>query len=101
MLLFLMGTQARFLLKSLVAPLEIALIRRLVHLEIDMLLEILVLGKPSAANFADIAFEIHMCDNQMAPQTKSRAELLVAVIQGADEWPIAVLALHNLPDNKG
>mgnify|MGYP001028630090 CR=1 FL=1 len=76
---------------------KVAWIGEFVGVDIDVLLQILILGKVLATKVADKALEPYVMNHDMPFEAESVIKLLFAVLKGADEliWVI-LLFFHFL-----
>ena len=73
------------LLELHIAPFDVAGVRVVLSVGVDVLGEVLLLGEASPADMAHKPLEAHMERDQVALQAEPRGEFLTAVVHGTDE----------------
>ena len=98
----LVKAEARSLLKLLVATLEIAGVRMVLGMGVDVLCQVLLLSKVAAAHIANESLEAHVQRDQMSLEAEARAEIFATVGHGTDIGVLnafVLLALNHLVEN--
>ena len=75
----------RPLLKFYFAAMEVTWIREFIRVDIDVLLQILILGKVLPTKVADKSFEPYVVNHDVPLEAQSVIELLFTVLKCADE----------------
>ena len=90
------------MLELLVAALEIAGVRMVLGMGVDVLCQVLFLSKVAAAHIANESFEAHVERDQMSLEAEARAEILATVGHGTDIGVLVafvLLALNHLVED--
>lgn len=80
----------------MLAARDITRVWKLVRVNVDVLLQILILRKSLAAKIAHEKFDPNVLDHDMPPETELASEPLLAVIHGAGERGVIYLFVKHV-----